>query len=174
MKRGFFLFSFLIIAISGCGYSQPMLIAAQISTDTLNTLISETAVSESTLEYKTLAAIPAFTPLPGPCSTAAPNELNDFIKRSLTIDDNGKILIIHVTSRFWIYLDDRIYPIQDLLNSMPEGLVGYISNGSIRGPQCYPIMFEAVREGKGLLHIKDFQLSIIVDNNMPESPLPLH
>jgi len=61
-----------------------------------------------------------------------------------------------------------------LLNAIPDGLIGYISNGSIRGPQCYPIMFEAVKEGKGTLQIKDFQLSIIIDNNLPMSPLPLH
>jgi hypothetical protein len=34
-------------------------------------------------------------------------------------------------------------------------------------------MFEAVEEGKGLLKIGDFQLSIIIDNNLPISPLPL-
>lgn len=174
MKRAVFLFSILAISLSACGSSQPAPTATQVPTNTHNTLISETAVSESTLEVETLEAIPSFTPLPGPCSTPAPNELNDFIKRSITIEDNGKTFVTHVTQRFWIYLDDRIYPLRDLLNSIPEGLIGYISNGSIRGPQCYPIMFEAVREGKGLLQIKDFQLSIIVDNNMPMSPLPLH
>jgi hypothetical protein len=35
-------------------------------------------------------------------------------------------------------------------------------------------MFEAVREGRGLLQINDFQLLIIIDNNMPESPLPIN
>ncbi|HEX7542269.1 MAG TPA: hypothetical protein VF352_09075 [Anaerolineales bacterium] len=174
MKRAIFLFSTLAISLSACGSSQPAPTATQVPTNTQNTEISETAVSESTLEYETIEAIPSFTPLPGPCSTPAPNELNDFINSSITIEDNGKTFITHLTSRFWIYLDDRIYPLRDLLNSIPEGLIGYISNGSIRGPQCYPIMFEAVREGKGLLQIKDFQLSIIVDNNMPESPLPLH
>ena len=174
MNRAVFLFSILAIPLSACGSSQPAPSATQVPTNTHDTLISVTAVSESTLEAETLEAIPSFTPLPGPCSTPAPNELIDFNNRSITIEDNGKTFVTHVTSRFWIYLDDRIYPFQDILNSIPEGLIGYISNGSIRGPQCYPIMFEAVREGKGLIQIKDFQLSIIVDNNMPESPLPLH
>jgi hypothetical protein len=164
----------LAILLSACGSSQPAPNATQVPTNTHITLIPEAPVLESTLEMETFEAIPSFTPLASPCSTPAPNELNDFIKLSITIEDNGKTFITHLTSRFWIYLDDRIYPLRDLLNSIPEGLIGYISNGSIRGPQCYPIMFEAVREGKGLLQIKDFQLSIIVDNNMPESPLPLH
>jgi len=174
VKHPFILFLILILSLSACNSPQPALIASQTPKKTYEALISETAVSGSTLEYETLDAIPTFTPLSEPCSTPAPNEFNDFIKRSITIEDNGKTLITHITSRFWIYLDDRIYPLRDLLNSIPEGLIGYISNGSLRGPQCYPIMFEAVREGKGLLQIKDFQLSIIVDNNMPESSLPLH
>jgi hypothetical protein len=174
MRHAVFLSSTLAFSLSACGSSQSASTAIQGPTNTHNTVISETAVPESTLEYETLEAISSFTPLPGPCSTPAPNELIDFINRSITIEDNGKTFVTHVTSRFWIYLDDRIYPLRDLLNSIPEGLIGYISNGSIRGPQCYPIMFEAAREGKGLLQIKDFQLSIIVDNNMPESSLPLH
>jgi hypothetical protein len=35
-------------------------------------------------------------------------------------------------------------------------------------------MFEAVREGRGLVQIKDFQLMIIVDDSLPESSLPLN
>lgn len=122
----------------------------------------------------TATAIPSFTPLPGSCATLSPDELKDFINNSITIEDSGKTFVTHVTSRFWIYLDDRIYPLRDLLNSVPDELIGYVSNGSIRGPQCYPIMFEAVKEGKGLLKIKDFQLSIIIDNHLPMSGLPLH
>jgi hypothetical protein len=105
--------------------------------------------------------------------TPAVAELNDFIKRSITIADNGKTFTTHVTSRFWIYLDDRIYPIPDLFNAIPKGLMGYVSNGSVRGPQCYPVMFEATKEGKGLLQLKDFQLEIVVNDSAPESPLPL-
>jgi hypothetical protein len=122
----------------------------------------------------TATAIPSFTPLSGSCATPSPDELKDFINNSITIEDSGKTFITHVTSRFWIYLDDRTYPLRDLLNSVPDGLIGYVSNGSIRGPQCYPVMFEAVKEGKGLLQIKDFQLSIIIDNNLTMSVLPLH
>jgi hypothetical protein len=139
-----------------------------------NTLIPDTAEWDSTFEYETLETISIITSLPEPCSAPTPNELNDFINRSITYNDNGKTLFLHVTTRFWKYLDDRLYPLQDIFNSIPDGLLGYISNGSIKGPQCYPIMFEAVHEGKGLLQIKDFQLSIIVDNNIPESPIPLH
>ena len=117
--------------------------------------------------------IPTFTSLPYPCATPAPAERNDFIKRSITMADNGKTFTVHVTSRFWIYLDDRIYPLPDLFNAIPKGLIGYVSNGSVQGPGCYPIMFEALKEGKGFLQLKDFQLEIVVDDKVPESPLPL-
>jgi len=174
MKCVVLLYSILVIMLSACGSLQTSPAATQWSTNSHNTVISDAVVPESTLEFETFAAIPSFTPLTSPCSTPAPNELNEFINKSITIEDNGKTYVSHVTSRFWIYLDDRIYPLQDLLNSIPEGLIGYISNGSIRGPQCYPIMFEAIREGKGIIIIKDFQLSIIIDNNLQMSPLPLH
>lgn len=162
------------VSLSACGKSQPISNTTQEKSTVQNTLISETPLTETQQYQGTLDSIQTLTPLPGPCSTPEPGQLNDFINRSITIKDNGKSLIIHVTTRFWIYLDDRIYPLQDLLKSIPAGLIGYISNGSIRGPQCYPVMFEAVREGRGLVQIKDFQLMIIVDNSLPESPLPLN
>lgn len=157
----------LVIILSACG-------ASTGTPKNADTPIIPTGIPESTLEAETFQSIPTFTALPGTCSTPSPNELNDFIKNSITMDDNGKTFFTHVTSRFWIYLDDRVYPLQDLLAAIPEGLLGYISNGSVRGPQCYPIMFEAIHEGKGLLMFKDFQLSIIIDNNSPASSLPLN
>lgn len=132
-----------------------------------------TEVPLETLQMQTPEAFSTVTSLSGPCATPAPEELNDFIHRSITIADNGKIFTTHVTSRFWIYLDDRIYPLPALFSAIPTGLIGYVSNGSVRGLQCYPVMFEALTEGKGVLQVKDFQLYIVVDNNTPESPLPL-
>ena len=117
--------------------------------------------------------LPTITPLPGACRALSPAELNDFTRQSITARDTGKTFVTHVTSRFWIYLDDRIYPIDDLMKAIPEGLLGTVSNGSIRGPHCYPVMFEAVKEGQGLLSLRDFQLAIIVDDRAPESKLPL-
>jgi hypothetical protein len=174
MKCPGYLFSILVISLSACGSSSSMTAATPVPTDTINTRITNTAVPESTLQAETFEAIPSFTPLSGPCVTPSPDEFKDFINHSITVDDSGKTFVTHVTSRFWFYLDDRTYPLRDLINSIPDGLIGYISNGSIRGPQCYPIMFEAVHEGKGILKIKDFQLSIIIDNNLSESHLPLH
>jgi hypothetical protein len=171
MRPAAFLFSILGISISGCGFSQRLPAAMQTPT---NTPIADTTVLQSTLEAETLQAIPSFTPLSVPCSTPLPDEMKDFINNSITIEDSGKTFITHVTSRFWIYLDDRTYPLRDLLNSVPDGLIGYVSNGSIRGPQCYPIMFEVVKEGQALLKLKDFRLSIIIDNNLTKSVLPLH
>jgi hypothetical protein len=165
--------SLLVVFFSGCVFSQRVPVAKQKPTTPFNPQITDTAIPASTLETETIQAISS-TSLPSPCATPSPDELKDFINNSITIEDSGKTFVTHVTSRFWIYLDDSIYPLRDLLNSAPDGLIGYISNGSIRGPQCYPVMFEAVKEGKGLVEIKDFQLSIIIDNNLPMSRLPLH
>lgn len=174
MNTGVYIFSAFALSLSACGSSQPKSVATDAQTDIQNALISETATVKSQLEYDTLNAISSLTPLSGPCSTPEPDQLYDFINRTITIKDNGKSLVVPVTTRFWFYLDDRIYPLRNLLNAIPDGLIGYVSNGSIRGPQCYPIMFEAVHEGRGFIKIKDFQIFIIVDNNMPESPLPLN
>lgn len=134
--------------------------------------ITKTHLS-ATEEIRAPEVISTFTSLPELCATPAPAELNDFIKQSITIADHGKTFTTHVTSRFWIYLDDRIYPLPELFNAIPQGLIGYLSNGSVRGPQCYPVMFEALKEGKGLLQLKDFQFEIVVDDSAPESALPL-
>ena len=173
-KRNSFFFSILAISLTACSSSQPVSPATRTATVTITPAISETLAAEQTQEMQTLQAIPTFTPLSGPCATPEPGILSDFINNSITIEDNGKTFVTHVTSRFWIYLDDRIYPLRDLLNAIPDGLLGIVSNGMIRGPQCYPVYFEAVRAGKGLLKIKDFSLSIIIDNNLPMSQLPLH
>jgi hypothetical protein len=174
MRSGPFFLSLLAVSLSACGLSQPMVIKTQESKIYQNPRLSEATVPDSQNYQATLDVIPTLTPLPGPCSTPEPDQLNDFINRSITIIDNGKSMIVHVTTRFWIYLDDKIYPLHELLKSIPNGLIGYVSNGSIRGPQCYPIMFEAVHEGRGLIQINNFQLFIIVDNNLPESSFPLN
>jgi hypothetical protein len=174
MKPAGFIISILVIFLCACRSSRQLSASAPTPPNLIYTFVAGTAVSQMTLEAKTIPAIPFFTPLSGACSTPAPAELKDFLNNAITVEDNGKTFVTHVTSRFWIYLDDRIYPLRDLLNAIPVGLIGYISNGSIRGPQCYPIMFEAVREGKGFFQIKDFRLSIIIDNNLPITRLPLH
>jgi hypothetical protein len=166
--------SLLAFSLSACGISHPIPNPTQVNSTFQNTLISETQLSEVQTHQETSSPIQTFTPLSEPCSTPEPSQLNEFVNRSITIKDNGKILFVHVTSRFWIYLDGGIYPLQDLLKLIPAGLIGYVSNGSIRGPQCYPVMFEAAREGRGVVKLKDFQLNIIVDNSLPESPLPLN
>lgn len=174
MKPGVFLIIIVVTAIPACGSSQPIANTTQSSTKGPNINIYNTATPEMTQLFYSPDVIPSFTPLTEPCSTPSPSEMGDFINRSITFADSGKTFFAHITTRFWIYLDDRNYPLRDLLISIPIGLIGYISNGSIKGPQCYPIMFEAVQEGTGVIRLKDFNLSIIVNNNMAESVLPLH
>jgi hypothetical protein len=107
MHSGVYIFSAIAIMLSACGSSQPKSVAAAVQTNFQNTLISETATVELQLEYDTLAAISSLNPLSGPCSTPEPDQFNDFINRSITTKDNGKSLVVHVTSRFWFYLDEK-------------------------------------------------------------------
>jgi hypothetical protein len=162
----------LIVSLSACGFHQPIEASTLEPSNTNIHLFFETKTKESFPDRETADAIPPVTPLPGPCATPGPDRLQDVINISITAKDNGKTFIFHVTSRFWFHLDDSKYPLRELLKSIPDGLIGYVSNGSIRGPQCYPIMFEAVQEGRALIQLNDFRLSIIVDNNLPESVLP--
>jgi hypothetical protein len=174
MKPGAFLIIIVVIAIPACGSSQTIANTMHLSTKIPTIFIFNTAMPVMTQLFNSSEAILSFTPLTEPCSTPSRSEMGDFINRSITFADSGETFVSHMTTRFCIFLDDRIYLLRDLLNSIPIGLIGYISNGSIRGLQCYPIMFEAIQEGTGVIRLKDFQLSITINNNLPESMLPLN
>jgi hypothetical protein len=82
----------------------------------------------------------------------------------LTEEDSGKTFTYTITSRFMLFLDDKKYPLENL-TCTPDGLIGYVSNGSLNGPDNYPIMFEAVQTGECLLQNGDFQVHIAVSGN---------
>jgi hypothetical protein len=84
-------------------------------------------------------------------------------EHSINLQDNGKTFTYTTTSRFMVFLDDLDYPLKDL-KCVPQSVIGYISNGSLRGPDHYPIMFEAGPEGTCLLQDRDFQVRIVIDN----------
>ena len=88
-------------------------------------------------------------------------------------EDSGKTLVMHQTDRFSVYLDDQLSPLNEL-QVVPLGRLGVISNGFVRGPNCYPVRFEAVVEGKARLGNEAFWLRVVLDNRMPVSPFPLH
>jgi hypothetical protein len=111
-------------------------------------------------------------PLSERCATPAPDQFSGLNSEAITVKDSGKTIVLHVTDRFSVYLDDGFYPL-DELESSPTGLLGSISNGSIRGPDCYPIMFEATGEGKLLPHDRDFRLQVATYNTGPASTVPL-
>ncbi len=113
-------------------------------------------------------------PVPStPCPTPPADALNLYRSRSITAEDSGKGLVLHQTDRISVYLDDRLYPLSELEVS-PAGMLGNVSNGSVRGPSCYPVMFEAVTEGSAVLRDRGFELRIVIDNRAPVSTLPLH
>lgn len=117
-----------------------------------------------------LTSLPAS---PMSCPTSAADELAQFNARSVTAEDSGKTLVIHQTDQFSVYLDDRVFPLKDL-QAVAPGILGEISNGSVRGPNCFPIMFEGATEGKARLSDGEFQLQVVVDNHAPVSRFPLH
>ena len=77
------------------------------------------------------------------------------------LSDNGKTFTYHLTDRFSVYLDDTDYPIRELVCA-PDGIIGYVSNGSLGGLGNYPVMFEAVAEGQCSLDDRDFHVDILV------------
>jgi len=79
----------------------------------------------------------------------------------IKLSDNGKTFSYRLTDRFSVFLDDTKYPVKDL-TCKPEGIIGYVSNGSLGGPGHYPIMFEAVAEGTCRLEDHDFYIDIVV------------
>jgi hypothetical protein len=79
----------------------------------------------------------------------------------IKLSDNGKTFSYHLTDRFSVFLHDIKYPVKDL-TCTPDGIIGYISNGSLGGPGRYPIMFERVAEGKCRLEDHNFHVDIIV------------
>ncbi len=81
----------------------------------------------------------------------------------IKLSDNGKTFTYHITDRFSVFLDDATYPVKNL-SCAPTGIIGYVSNGSFRGPNNYPIMFEAAAEGQCVLKDGDFSVTIVVMN----------
>lgn len=130
--------------------------------------VHEASATPQPPEDKSTPLIPSTS-----CPAPLPDQSTVLSARSITAEDSGKILVIHQTDRFSVYLDDRLYPLSTLQAS-PAGRLGIISNGSLRGPDCYPLMFEAVTEGDALLSDRDFHLRVVVDDHAPISPFPLH
>jgi hypothetical protein len=172
-------------ALSACGGTRLTSTITPIAADTTTKIstsqttkvedqpVATIPIYEMTHFFETLTANPSETPFIGPCPTPVPEDYSLFNSGSITIEDSGKTFIAHMTQRFWIYLDDQIYPLKDLFKATPD-LIGYVSNLSVRGPWCYPVGFEATREGTGTIRLKGFELTIIVDNSLPESTFPLH
>lgn len=106
------------------------------------------------------------------CPVPPPDVLASLMSGSITEKDNGKTLVLHKTDRFSVFLDDRLHPLAGL-QADPTERLGLVSNGSLRGPNCYPIMFEAVSEGQAVLREGSFELHVLVDDSAPVTTIPL-
>jgi len=80
----------------------------------------------------------------------------------IVLSDGGRTFTYHVTDRFSVSLDRTRYPVTTLTLT-PTGIAGLISNGSINGPEDYPVLFEAVQPGEFLLEARDFRVRIVVE-----------
>jgi len=79
----------------------------------------------------------------------------------IKLSDNGKTFTYHLTDRFSVFLDDTEYPVPELVCT-PDGIIGYVSNGSLGGLNNYPVMFEALAEGQCSLDDRHFHVDILV------------
>ena len=80
---------------------------------------------------------------------------------AITLESNGKTITFPVATRFSVFLDDDKYPVK-ALTCKPTWVIGYISNGSLRGPGRYPIMYEATAPGECTLRDGNFTVKIVV------------
>jgi hypothetical protein len=116
----------------------------------------------SVLPLATEAPLPSTQPASDATIKAEATMLAYFQQTAaITLRTAGQTFTYHATQRFMVFLDDTRYPLHELA-CLPEGPISYISNGSIRGPDNYPIMFEAGAPGTCILQNRDFQVTIIV------------
>jgi hypothetical protein len=88
----------------------------------------------------------------GECSSMHP---------SVTEADAGGVVEIEgVTDRFPICLDEARHPVRRL--DTTDCPFGYVSNLSLRGPDSYPIGFEATAVGSCTVRDGDFRVRIVV------------
>ena len=111
--------------------------------------------------FLSISACQGVTPIPPTPATDSTLTAQMKNNADINLSDNGETFTYHITDRFIVFLDDEKYPVKDLACT-PEGIIGYVSNGSLRGPDLYPIMFEAVKEGQCRLENHDFQVDIII------------
>ena len=79
----------------------------------------------------------------------------------ITLANDQQTVTVTLNSRFFVFLDDEKYPVQEL-DCKPEWLMGAISNGSFRGPERYPIYFEPTRTGACRLSDRNFAVNLII------------
>ena len=102
------------------------------------------------------AVLSSATPLKPPVVGESPTD-----GFAIALADVGRTFTYRVTDRFSVSLDRTRYPVTTL-TATPTGIVGLVSNGSVNGPEDYPVMFEAVQPGECLLEARDFRVRIVV------------
>lgn len=134
-----------------------LLMAAMILTSGC-TGASSTNPGAAPVESAGLSSAPSVTPSQEP--TVTTQGTTD--AAGIALSDRGRTFTYRLTDRFTVSLDRTRYPVKNLTLT-PTGIVGLISNGSINGPDDYPVMFEAVQPGECLLENDDFRVRIVVE-----------
>ena len=87
----------------------------------------------------------------------------------ITLVNDQQTVTVTLNSRFFVFLDDEKYPVSEL-DCKSEWLMGTISNGSLRGPDRYPIYFEPTRTGACWLSNREFGMNLIIVEPTTSSP----
>jgi hypothetical protein len=78
----------------------------------------------------------------------------------ISLKDKGKTFTYTLTTRFMMFLDDDLYPVKELICE-PKPVIGFVSNGFLRGPGHYPVMYGASIVGECTLSVRDFWVKIV-------------
>ena len=151
--RHIILFAISLFLISGCQNPVP---PTQVSPLT-SPIVSPSVIGTST--FQSNVPLPASLPTQYPAIATETERIEE--QAPINLSGDGKTFTFRLTTRFIVFLDDKEYPVKDI-KCTPEGIIGYVSNGSVRGPDNYPIMFEAVGIGTCTLRNRGFQAHIIV------------
>lgn len=130
------------------------------------------AAKETAIVAATLKGVPS--PIVG--ATFSPAEQTAVVQQfkdraEITLEDNGQTVTVTLGLRFFVFLDDESYPVRSL-TCEPDWKMGYISNGSFRGPDLYPVYYEATELGSCVLKSRDFVVTVTVVEPAPGAPVP--
>lgn len=114
---------------------------------------------------------------PGPINTMdvaliATAEQNWRENSHINDESNGQTIVLVQWKKYFVFLDNEKYPINEL-RCDPPGHLAYMASGSLRGLDKYPIYYEAREPGECTLTSGDFKAYIeIIERTPSVQPSP--